>query len=703
MILSTVIVIKVCLAVCVLLMGYRLFGKKIAKRYLIYLSVLMCLFAFCADYIAGFLPPLTDTITLTALGEKHENSKGMEICLIGYSIDDKEFLAGKSLEIESGHWFWGGETYAWRPETDSRQPDGVTRTVSFKLPVGWDRALNFQGSKWCGFVEIDNGNDVWVEDTYTEDSSVKSVYIGRSVTFLLILNQAQYLLLYLVILMILSSLTALITTKSSQNPEKTKEWLDKNNGKLIYAGIAFVTFLMMFHYAGKFSFWVDEMAQVSFTAGTLFDTLQYCLTLENSTPPLELLLHTIWYHFAPYGEEWLLLPSIFLSALSIYIVGMIGEILHKKYCGILAAIFMTSSNTFWMNVAYEYRSYSFFVFFSVLTLYCYIKRNCCFENIKYYLLFSLSLLGLSMVNYFGMIALCWYFLADLYLFLNKKIKWINGLVYILPGLISISWLIIVQLNQQSSILNYMTWMSAPGIASIRSLLKFLSGNVEFTYFLLCLGIAYVLCKVLQKSHVFSWNTFFYSFLLIMFLGTTFAFFIYGNFINSSSSMWVNRYFLFLLPNAVLLPAVALCNLLSFSYRGIECQRVLCCLLIIYLFLNCVLGISASKSSEPFREAADWIYTQSNYVFNDDTLVIGTQIPSAIEGWQNYYIARQNRRDKLNVVSSHDISNEDILLYKRIYVQYSHSKVSSRLQTLLDENYKLKEDKKDIQVRVYVRK
>ena len=118
MILFTAAAIKILVFILTLVVCYRIFSKRLDKKQLIFFSILVMIFACCANYMSNLLPPLTDTITLTALGEKQEEAKGMEVYLNGYTIDGEEYLAGKSLDIESGHWFWSGETYAWRPETE---------------------------------------------------------------------------------------------------------------------------------------------------------------------------------------------------------------------------------------------------------------------------------------------------------------------------------------------------------------------------------------------------------------------------------------------------------------------------------------------------------------------------------------------------------------------------------------------------------
>ena len=91
------------------------------------------------------------------------------------------------------------------------------------------------------------------------------------------------------------------------------------------------------------------------------------------------------------------------------------------------------------------------------------------------------------------------------------------------------------------------------------------------------------------------------------------------------------------------------------------------------------------------------------LLNDDTLIVCNANRLVAESWQEYYISRQGKRNDIQVITQYDISEEQLLQYNRIYIQYSHSEVLPNLQTILDENYKLGLDNREVQVKVYVRK
>lgn len=693
MILFAVKAVRALLVLTILFGGWVLFRQKLSRKALLQLAVLIVFFAFASNWLAGFLPPLTDEVQLTALGERNDNAKSSEVYLAGYTIDNVSFISGVSLEIVEGHWFWSGETYAWRPEADNRQPDGMTRTVVLKIPVGWSRTLNFSGGIYRGLVEISAGKDRWVEDTYSADYSGRYAGIGRSETSKLIWNQIRYLAVYAVILLLCAVSTYFIVSATLRKPKQARMWLKENNGKLICGGIAFLTFALMFHYADQTSLWVDEMFEISFTMGTLGDAFQMCLKGGSANPPLEGLFYTIWYHIAPYGEKWLLLPSMLLTAASIFLTGVIGQRLCGNCGGIFAAIMAASSIPAWNSVAHEYRSYAFFLFFATLTLYCHVRRNYHLESKHYHVLFSLSLVGMAMSHYWGMIAMAGYFIADLYLLFKKRITWHAGMAFFTPGILSVLWISAWSMNHSVSISEMSFWSSVPKISDILNYLKYLSGGSDISLWIVCMGIAGAIYCLVAARVEFTWERFYCSFSVLLIAGIILGMYVYGKYINPKMTLWVVRYFIFLFPNAYILPPLAasniarLCGAKALPMKALA--SIACIFIGICLSLNCVSKISTSGSSETWRESANWIYQQTNHIFNEDTLIVVTENNYGRTGWCEYYVTRQGRRDPLNVLTQGSLDKESLLQYNRIYLVTLHAGLASWLKSALNESYTLK--------------
>lgn len=710
MILFTALAIKVLLVLVVMYFGWRFFYQKLSINKMLFLCGVVIAFALIANMISGFLPPLTDQVVLTALGSKNDNAQHSEVYLSGYTIDGKEFMSGKSLDIEEGHWFWSGETYAWRPETDSRQPDGMTRTVVLKIPVGWNRTLDFAGNIFRGEVEISTKDGKRTVDTYAENNTTIFAEIGRSETSALILNQIRYLAVYAGLLFACSLGLAFAVRTMLRSPGNASEWMKHNAGKLTYLGISVTTFLLMLHYADRGCFWFDELCQISFVKDSLSKALECCLKLMECSPPLALICSAIWYRIAPYGEQWLLLICILLTAVSIYIMGLIGERLQGRYCGTLAAIMTAFSTTVWSSVAYEYRAYPYLVAFSVLTLYLYIRKNENGNTPGWKVAFSISMAALAMSHYFGMLACAVYFFGDLFLWRKNQVKWKEGFLYLFPGMCSIIWLGAVAVYQGRSFVSDLQWYGVPSASAVRSLLRFLTGQTDLSYWILLLGVACAVARCMdshkQGNHQFDWSTFYKGFFVAAIVSVITILFLYGVYINPQSTLWSARYFLFLIPKTILLSSLGLCDLsacLGEKSGKLVAQKIAALFMGIFLLLDCLVVMSTSKSTEVHRETADWLYQQSNYIFNDSTIIITTNPETVRSGWDEYYITRQGRRDFLNTASQEELSREEVLQYDRIYVSYLHRGISPWLQTLLNENYTVAEDRSDLQMRTYVRK
>lgn len=715
--------VKCAIFLAALWIGWIRFHRELSRGALAALCVLAAACSLAADASSRLLPPLTDEVVLTALGESREEAEGTEVFLAGYTVDGREYSSGRSLKIADGHWFWSGESLCWRPETDGRRPDGVTRSVSLRIPVGRSRTLNFEGAPCRGRVEIRTAEGVRTVDTYSADGSAVAAELGGSPGAALAWDQARRLALYAVLFLTLCAGAAACVLGVARDPARARRWLGKHAGALACGGISLAAFLAMIYYADRTSLWLDELYQVYFTKGSLEKALGHCLNLEERSTPLALLCAALWYRVAPYGERWLMLPSMLLSALAALFTGLAGNRIRGKCCGVLAAAFTAFSATVWLNAAYEYRAYPYFVFFSALTLYCYILRNER-QGIGRGALFSLSLTALAMTHYFGMIACAGYFAADLWLLLRRRVSWRMGLVYALPGACSILWLLAV-MGRAAQAAAATLWYELPGLAQVDGLLRFLCGYCAPVYALALLGAVFsvgrgILAPGGGAGAADSWEPFYGGFTVWTAAFPIALLVFYGHVVNSESTMWSERYFMYLMPFVYLLAALAGDGLLSAAAKragaGERARGTVCLLIGLILAVNCVGRIAAAtsrsladagsdttRSSEPYREAADWLYTRTDDIFNPDTLVFVRRGWMVADGWSEYYITRQGRRDALKTATQGKTTEESLRPYNRIYLQYDSAGTTPYMQALLDRDYVLTEDHADIGIRVYDRR
>ncbi len=668
------------------------------KACLCFIAVLFAVFAHVISRECKFL---TDEITLTALGERNGQAQAEEIWLTGFTVD------GEKMEIEKpslGKWFWIGDTYAWRIESDVRQPSGTTRSVVFNLPVGKTRMVNFTANAWGGKIQISQGQDSLVVDTYSEENRELIIPLQKSSQKKLTLDYICVFLVYAVILLTVVMIEWIITRKISEDMIRASHYLRKNRKKLLYGSIALATFLLMIRFADSASFWADELVQLQCVKGAISDTIRYNLSMIDLSPPLFSICAAVWYRLAPYGEGWLLLICILPTVCSIYLIGFIGDHLGGWVCGIVSAVLMACSTTVWINVAYEFRNYAFVLFFSTLALYMYLRRCESKDQYKWCVGLSLALTGIAMSHYFGMIACAGFFLWDFSSFIRKRLSLRTGILsYLLPGVTSIVWLALIYVSTMSHTTTeaIASWYPIPSIAKVVENLKFLSGNHELAYVLLLLGCVIALTGSFSKKDI---TVYFRRFLVLMLVGTFMLLFIYGKYINTKSTMWQGRYFIFLIPYVTLLSATAIqqfCEILGEQKgKGSRNKKTICLWITSIFSMHCLSIVpSASAVWQPYRQAADWLYTQANYIYNSDTIILSSTIEAA---WNEYYISKQGVRDLLNVLWAYEAAPEEILQYNRVYVQYSHVDIPSSIKQLLDENYIIESDLPDIQVSVYIK-
>ena len=723
MILKSVYLIKVLLVIgCLLFPRWKIppNGVHASRRWGYTAGVLVCL--VLAQLVCSVIPPLTEEVTITALGERNPAALAEEVVLQGFTVN------GKDLPMKSpiaGKWFFVGDLYMWRSESDTRQPEGTTRSITIKVPVGWSRTANFEGAIWRGKVEITTSQGTQVADTYSESDTVLPMELGRSAASQLILNQLLHLAVFAAVLLGGVWCCFLLSkSKKLHNPQWRAQWWERYGGKAIYGAIALFVICPMILFADRQSFWPDEITSLAAARGTLKEAVEIHLDMFDISPPLFNFCAALWYRIAPYGQCWLLLISIVPTALSVYFAGLIGECARNRFCGALTAALLAFSNTVWINQAHEFRAYAFLGLFSTLSFYCFIRRNEVPQKWKWNILMGLSMTAMSMSHYFGMLACGCIFGVDVALFFRKKLSARAIFSYLMAGGVSLIWLVLVYITTLShqSTASIANWYPVPTFQHVLSLLRELAGSQPFTLGLLLLGVSAGVVAFLWRSCEHGEKFFYYGMSGWMICFPIGLIFIYGNWVNQASTMWQSRYFLFLPIYIALIAALGVTDLVAFL-GNTENQKKLQSLIGLFLLLmligNCLPFQAGLTSNDPLRkagewlntnvplcEAGEWLNTQANYIYNKDTIVIGSWFgkkPFIAESWEDYYVMQQGKRDSVNAcISQSNIIPADLQFYNRIYLQYSFIPVLPWLQDALSRDFTVIEDHPEVEITVYQR-
>lgn len=711
MILGTAWAIKILIPLAVSAAGWLVFRRKLSAGRLAVLLALAVVFAFVANGASGLVPPVCDEVTLTAMGEKSDEAQAMEVFLAGYTVDGTEHLAGKDLDIRAGKWFWKGETYCWRPEADPRQPEGVTRTITVGIPVGWDRTLDFEGSFWGGKVQVTAGGKTWVADTYVDSESITAVAVtvGRSGSSALIWDQVRQLAAYAVVFL---GLAALALTALVWKRESVARFNARHKGVLLFAAIALCQFAFALKYAGTDGFWVDELYEIGWSEE--FPNLLQRAFTDGVPRPLAAFILGVWIKIAPYGEKWLLLlPEVF-TAVGIFLVGLCGKEYKNVRTGVFAALFTAASGTMLWQSSYEFRCYSMYFCFAALLLYLYFR---CYNNKMSDRLTGReqAVIVLVMVVFSQMHAYAYVICAALFVFDLfshwSKVKKFSLTRYVAVGLCAVPTAIAVLSNRFIETWNA-AWQPVPNITEINGLIDFFTVNVLSLRTLFLLGVAMLIgvaagMRPKEDDRADMAERLKMLLPLYITVAVIAVMYIYGH-INTRGTLWYSRYFLGVFPGCFVICGFAADKVCEWAVRwsgrtrpaGVVATAFVC----LAVLLTAIPGLedAAVMIRSQWREAADYIYNDVNYIFDDSTLILETTSRTAKNGWNKYYVTRYGRRDPLNVYDPKDLTEDELLQYNRIYMVYPHELPKEELTQLLDTYYMQVSNNNDVKVAVYER-
>lgn len=687
MILAAEKIAKILILLCTIAGGCLLLKTRWNRKVIAHFVIFVFVIAVTANKISEVVPPLTDEVTLTALGEKRAASEAEEVYLSSYTVDGETFAAGKYLQIKDGHWFWSGETYCWRIETDSRQPKGITRSITVKIPVGWERTLNFAGNIWRGIVEIDIGEKVWRADTYAEAATVINEQLGRSETSTLILQSVLRIGVFAIGLLIPSAAICLILIKTKEHSEsELATWVASRCAELICGAIAIMSVYILFQYSESTSFWYDELWQIGYCLEDERTIEKLLFTHSNYYPGFYTEILSWIYRIAPYGERWLLLlPEVF-TVFGIYLVAMAAKRVYGNISSIFAMLLGVTNTTLIVRSAYEFRGYWLLLFSCCLTLYVYVRyRNSLNTAVTWKKLFTYGVvLWLPATSHvFGVFFSAGLAITDMAYMLAKRLspKWIVSFCF--TGALYFPWLYNMICCDVWSM--QALWNGTPSFEGIVTLLQNWSSGT-FGYCLLLIGIGLVLAKIgllIYKGERF--NAIEGVSLITLIFIISFVYF-YGKYINPTSTMWVERYFVVLVPCILwlqTLAAISLCKL--FKKQNITVAAM--CLACVCISISNTLQWfpTTANEGEQCRQAADWFYTQANTIYNDSTIIISALENYPDISWRDYYLTRKGRRDMLNVINQQNVDTTVLEDKSVVYLYYEHNKIAEGMLKLLEEN------------------
>lgn len=134
--------------------------------------------------------------------------------------------------------------------------------------------------------------------------------------------------------------------------------------------------LFAFINADAQSLWADELSSIGFIRHglSLREMFSIYLYLDTNLPLYSLILYG-WYRVCPYGEEFLLLPSILFCIAGIICLSKAAERMAGKKSGLIVFLLCICSNAILWQGAWEARCYALVFFLAALTMYAYIAKT----------------------------------------------------------------------------------------------------------------------------------------------------------------------------------------------------------------------------------------------------------------------------------------------------------------------------------------
>jgi hypothetical protein len=193
-----------------------------------------------------------------------------------------------------------------------------------------------------------------------------------------------------------------------------------------------------------------------------------------------------------------------------------------------------------------------------------------------------------------------------------------------------------------------------------------------------------------------------------------AVFVYSRFINQNGSIFVERYFISILPMVLVVAGVGLDYIFTLFSKGLpkSVARMVFCLIFCVMAFSLGSGMFMKVGEhikgiwgawEPYEQAAEWIYEHETS-HQPDTLVAMT---GAAPRGVNYYVTLDGRRPPLNLGN---LTYDNYEQYNTVFRFDGHGIASQDTQDILTEYYEIVEERKYVSgaglgqvVYVYVKK
>lgn len=490
--------------------------------------------------------------------------------------------------------------------------------------------------------------------------------------------------------------------------------------KYFIPGIALLLWMGIFSFVNGNcqSFWADELASIGFIRDGLSipEVLNTYLYRENNLPMYPMILYVI-YRIMPYGEKFLLIPSILFCVAGVILLAMTVSRLKGKRAGFIALCMGTSSGILIWQAAWEIRCYAMVFLLSTFVFYTFIGKYL-EPGRKQLILFGTAVALCLWTHWFACILLVFYGMTDLMMVIMRRISWKHLLCYVPGCLLYFPWLLVSFYYKSWGLENY--WSDVPGWKNtLWTVLFYLSGNRLLWYIclitgaLLCVGAVRYIRRPASEEKIKAMMAAFSVAVTGWVIGVVFVF---SRYFYPEGGLFVERYFTVVQPQILLVTALGIDHILDLADRLAVTEKIksillarisawviraIVILILAVAFITCYRDsyIAIRKPLEPYREAADYLIGEQG-IWDDKSLFMGSNEFCMLDGFVHYYFEKRGFEPPTHIVDSMvhseqetrfycnyaQLSKEQLLSYDRIYYLRIHMDMDDDMKQILSEYY-----------------
>jgi uncharacterized membrane protein len=431
-----------------------------------------------------------------------------------------------------------------------------------------------------------------------------------------------------------------------------------------------------------------------------------------ANPPLFYVFAYIWMRIIPYGTAWVKLLCIIITFFGIFFCGMNAKRIKGDNAAVLACLFAGASAFLTRNAALGFRAYALVFLLVNALLWFYIKRlqDMGREKTSHIVKYGVVMALLMYTHYYGCLVAVVFFFADVYLFFRKKISWRCVFSYIGAGAVFLPWFIlaVIRIIERNGVL-------LPVELSLRAVKTVFFSLLCDSKLLVAVLFATPALLIIKKSlpgireDLNDTARFIVVICSLVCLSVIAVVYLYSAYINPSGSFFVTRYFISVLPMAVIVAAVGvehIFNLVFYNHPpNVKNMGFLTFFLCAAVYMGAdyfsAINEAPYQMNNLYEPAIEWVYAQEA-AHASDSLFLTTYNNGSERGvW--YYVTHKGSRPPINYASNWFITPEELAGWNRIYRHDIHDPLSVPLKAVLEQQYDLVDAYAESGVLVYQRR